>query len=113
MLTMTNKVGHALAIGFSYTLLDLIGFRAGGENSAEVLDHLRDVYVWPPIIISLAVAWIMMRYPIDEAQQKLNREILDGRLTQVAAEALADRTMESDVPPVSLSGGAQKSKPAE
>ncbi len=46
LLTSTSKVGAAFAIFIAYSLLDSIGFQAGGENSTAVLDSLRAVYVW-------------------------------------------------------------------
>jgi Na+/melibiose symporter-like transporter len=92
LLTSTSKVGAALAIFIAYTLLDSIGFQAGGENSQPVLDALRAVYVWPACIISAAVAGILWFYPIDEEQQVANRRIIEERGLQTAATALAMRT---------------------
>jgi len=79
LLTMTNKVGAALAIGFAYPVLDLIGFAPGAENTAAAEDGLRMLYVIPPAIISVAVAWVMWNFPIDEARQSENRRILTQR----------------------------------
>ncbi|MGB3810149.1 MAG: MFS transporter [Parvibaculum sp.] len=93
MLTSTNKVGAAVAIGLSYMMLDVVGFVPGGENSAAALDGLRAVYVWPATIISAAVALILWRFPLDEAQQKANREILDRRMLDAAAAAVETRTL--------------------
>lgn len=92
LLTSTSKVGAALAIFIAYTLLDSIGFQAGGENSQSVLDSLRAVYVWPACIISAAVAGILWFYPIDEETQVANRRIIEERGLQTAAAALAMRT---------------------
>lgn len=93
LLTSTNKIGAALAIGLSYTLLDVVGFVPGGENSAAALDGLRAVYVWPATIISALVAAILWRFPLDEAQQRANREILDRRILDAAAAAVETRTL--------------------
>lgn len=92
LLTSTSKVGAAFAIFIAYSLLDAIGFQAGGENTQAVLDSLRAVYVWPACIISAAVAGILWFYPIDERQQKANREILEARGLEAAAAAIAMRT---------------------
>lgn len=93
LLTSTNKIGAALAIGLSYTLLDVVGFVPGGENSAAALDGLRAVYVWPATIISALVAIVLWRFPLDEAQQRANREILDRRILDAAAAAVETRTL--------------------
>lgn len=92
LLTSTSKVGAAFAIFFAYSLLDSIGFQAGGENSPAVLDSLRAVYVWPACIISAAVAGILWFYPIDEDRQVENRRILEQRGLETAAAAIAMRT---------------------
>ncbi|MBO6679943.1 MFS transporter [Parvibaculum sp.] len=92
LLTSTSKVGAAFAIFIAYSLLDSIGFQAGGENSQAVLDSLRAVYVWPACIISAAVAGILWFYPIDEGRQVENRRILEQRGLETAAAAIAMRT---------------------
>ncbi|MEX0838077.1 MAG: MFS transporter [Parvibaculum sp.] len=92
MLTSTSKFGAAIAIFMAYTLLDSIGFKAGAENTPEVLDSLRAVYVWPATIISAAVAAILWFYPIDEKRQEANRAILEKRGLEAAATAIAART---------------------
>ena len=93
MLAMTNKIGHALAIGVAFWMLDLVGFVPGGENSAAALDGLRAVYVWPAVVISTAVAFALWRFPLDEAQQQANRDILDRRILDAAAVAVETRTL--------------------
>jgi Na+/melibiose symporter-like transporter len=93
LLTSTNKVGAAVAIGLSYTMLDVVGFVPGGENTAAALEGLRMVYVLPASIISVLVALILWRFPLDERQQQANREILDRRLLDAAAAAVETRTL--------------------
>lgn len=93
MLTSTNKIGAALAIGLSYLALDVIGFVPGGENSAAALDGLRAVYVWPATVISAFVALILWRFPLDEVQQRANRDVLDRRLLDAAAAAVEMRSL--------------------
>ena len=86
LLTMTSKLGSALAVFGGYWLLGQIGFEAGGENSQATLDWLRGLYVYPASVISFAVAAIMWFYPIDEKMQIENRRILEQRgLDAVAA----------------------------
>ncbi|MEP0070911.1 MFS transporter [Pyruvatibacter sp.] len=79
LLTMTNKIGAALAIGFTYPALELIGFVPGIENTASAELGLKLVYVLPPAAIGLLVAWVMWNFPIDEDQQSKNRRILQER----------------------------------
>ncbi|HEY4343877.1 MAG TPA: MFS transporter [Parvibaculum sp.] len=93
LLTSTNKIGAALAIGLSYMMLDVVGFVPGGENSVAALDGLRAVYVLPATIISAIVAVILWRFPLDEAQQQANRDILDRRILDAAAAAIETRTL--------------------
>ncbi|MBA4209862.1 MAG: MFS transporter [Parvibaculum sp.] len=92
LLTSTSKLGAAFAIFIAYSLLDSIGFQAGGENSQSVLDSLRAVYVWPACILSAGVAGILWFYPIDEAQQRENRRIIEERALHTAAAAIAMHT---------------------
>ncbi len=84
LLTLTNKVGSALAIGITYPALEIIGFVPGVENTSEAEWGLRLLYVLPPMAIGLVNAWIMWNFPIDEAKQLENRRILFER--QAAAE---------------------------
>lgn len=92
LLTSTSKVGAAFAIGLSYWMLDMIGFVPKGENTQAAIDGLRMVYVWPAVIISAVVAVILWYFPLDEAQQKANRDILDRRILDAAAAGIATRT---------------------
>ncbi|MDO8289049.1 MAG: MFS transporter [Parvibaculum sp.] len=92
LLTSTSKVGAAFAIGLSYWMLDVIGFVPKGENTQAAIDGLRMVYVWPAVIISAAVAVILWYFPLDEVQQKANRDILDRRVLDAAAAGIEIRT---------------------
>jgi Na+/melibiose symporter-like transporter len=79
LLTMTNKVGNAVAVGVAYAALDLIGFVPGGANTPAAIGGLKAVYVWPACALSVAVALIVWAFPLDEARQRHNRRILDER----------------------------------
>lgn len=94
LLTMTNKVGAAFAIFIGFALLDQIGFVAGGENSPEVLDLLRVIYVVPGVVLSGVVIVLIWRFPIDEETQVKNREVLERRALDIAAAAIIDLTGE-------------------
>ncbi|PKQ06412.1 MAG: MFS transporter [Alphaproteobacteria bacterium HGW-Alphaproteobacteria-12] len=76
LLSMTAKVGAALAVGITYPLLDLIKFAPGGENSPETLNLFMAMYVTLPAIVMLAAALVMWRFPLDrKAQLDLRRKI--------------------------------------
>ncbi len=79
LLTMTGKVGAALAIGITYPLLDWIGFDASGGNSQETLDQLLYIYVGFPALFMLAAAAVMWNFPLNRTEQKLLRERIAAR----------------------------------
>ena len=84
LLTMTNKLGYALAIGIVYPLLDWIGYVPGGVNSEAAIAGLASIYVWPPALCSLLVAVLMWNYPLDESRQQEMRRIIEEREAQSA-----------------------------
>lgn len=76
LLSMTAKVGAALAVGITYPLLDLIEFTPGAENTPETLNLFMAMYVTLPAIVMLAAAVVMWRFPLDrKAQLDLRRKI--------------------------------------
>ena len=80
LLTMTNKIGAALAVGITYPLLDVIGFvPRPGANSPETLNQLMAVYVTLPALFMLAAGAVMWKFPIDRAAQEEIRAKLAGR----------------------------------
>ncbi|MBM4243101.1 MAG: MFS transporter [Deltaproteobacteria bacterium] len=85
LLTMTNKIGSAVAVGIAYAALDVIGFVPGGENTTAAIAGLKAVYVWPACLLSIAVAAIVWAFPLDEARQRRNRQILDQRSAAAGA----------------------------
>lgn len=79
LLTMTNKVGAALAVGLTYPLLDVIGFvPQPGANSPETLGQLLALYVTLPALFMLAAGAVMWNFPIDKAAQEEIRAKLAG-----------------------------------
>lgn len=84
LLTMTNKLGYALAIGIVYPLLDWIGYVPGGANSEAAIAGLASLYVWPPALCSLLVAVLMWNYPLDETRQQEMQRIIEAREAQSA-----------------------------
>lgn len=79
LLTMTNKLGNALAIGSIYVLLAWIGYVPGLENTEAAVRGLMYAYVIPPVIISFLVAAIMWNFPLDQRRQSELRAILAQR----------------------------------
>jgi len=73
LLTMTGKVGAALAVGVTYALIDQLGFVPRGDNTQAALDGVRATFVWLPTVMYFAVGAIMWSFPLDEAQQSENR----------------------------------------
>lgn len=80
MLTLTSKVGSALAVGIIYPVLDWVGFDPIGQNPQATLDAVRIVVATSPTLVSLAVAVVMWRFPIGRAEQRaLRARIEDER----------------------------------
>jgi Na+/melibiose symporter-like transporter len=87
LLALTNKLGYSCAIFFSYAVLAWIGFDGKGNNSAETISSMMLLYVVPPTLISLGIALVMWRFPLDETKQRELRRIIEER---AAAQAEAD-----------------------
>lgn len=66
LLTLTEKVGTALAVGLALFLIGLIGFdpAPGAENSPEVIFRLALVYVGPSSLLYIGAAVLMLGFPI-------------------------------------------------
>ena len=58
---MATKLALALAVGIAFPLLDLVGFVANGENSAEALLALALLYGGLPVLLKLAVVPLLRR----------------------------------------------------
>lgn len=85
LLTMTNKIGFALAVGVTYPLLDLFGFSpsAVADLPPDVpipgLAALITLYVFLPMAMNIAGALVMRRYPLDAAALSRIHHELDAR----------------------------------
>lgn len=77
--TLTDKVGMALAVGIVYPALDVIGFTVGGANDQATLDGVRLLVAGSPTLITLCVAWIMWRFPLGREEQRALRAELARR----------------------------------
>lgn len=78
MLTLTNKVGSALAVGIIYPILDWVGFDPKLANPQDILDAVRVVVAASPTLVSLAVAMIMWRFPLGREEQAALRAQIEG-----------------------------------
>lgn len=79
MLTLTAKLGAALAIGTILPVLDWVGFDPRGENTQATVDGVRFVVAATPTLVLLAVAAIMWNFPLDKSLQSSYRVELDRR----------------------------------
>lgn len=76
--SMAQKGGNALAVGLGLPLLEALGFRVT-EAGAEGLGALVLLYATTPILLKVAVASLMWRFPIDRAEQGAIRARLASR----------------------------------
>ncbi|PWR25676.1 MFS transporter [Zavarzinia aquatilis] len=85
VLTMTNKVGFALAVGVTYPLLALFGFSPEAAASTPAgqpiagTGALMAVFVFLPFAMNLAAAAIMARFPLDAARLAEVHRVLSAR----------------------------------
>lgn len=77
ILTLTPKLGSALAVGLVYPLLQWVGFDPTGVNSPETLAGVRFVVALAPTLVTASVVLIMWNYPLDRATQQSIRTKLD------------------------------------
>jgi Na+/melibiose symporter-like transporter len=78
LLTLTAKLGYALAIGILYSVLAYLGYKRGGANSDEVLLQVRQLYVFVPMLMNALVMIFMYFYPLDRAAQEKTRNIIES-----------------------------------
>ena len=74
--SMVSKLSLALAVGIAFPALDLIGFEAGGRNSALALFCLAALYGLLPVVIKLAATALVWNFPIGaDAHDDLRRRL--------------------------------------
>jgi Na+/melibiose symporter-like transporter len=80
-LVVAQKLGYAIPVGVSFTVLKLIGFDAalGAANSPGSITSLSLLFVIPPVIFSLLAASLLRGWPIDAAAQAHNAAALAAR----------------------------------
>lgn len=80
LLLTTSKVGVALG-PLTYAILDMFGFDAklGADNPPAAMTALVVLYAGVPLVLNLAAAASMARYPLDEARQAALRAAIVAR----------------------------------
>ncbi len=83
LLTLTQKLGGAVAVGVVFWTLALIGFvPEQGANTPSTLTGLSLVFVATPMICNAIVATIMWKFPIGLEEQEDLRRKLDERFVE-------------------------------
>ncbi|MBA4209864.1 MAG: MFS transporter [Parvibaculum sp.] len=83
LLTLTQKLGGAFAVGVVFWTLALIGFvPEEGQNTPATLTGLSIVFVATPVICNGLVALIMWKFPIGLKEQEELRRKLDERFVE-------------------------------
>lgn len=110
LLALTNKLGYSCAIIASLWTLAAIGFDGKGNNTPDVVSSMMVMYIVPPTIISLIIAAVMWRFPLDESKHRELRRIIEERTaagTVIGARLGHTLETEQDLP------AAAVVKPAE
>jgi len=78
-MTTATKIGLAVAIGLSLILSDLFGFDPQAETvSDSAALGIRILIVAIPICVNLSIAWLLWRFPLDQAKQVMLRNQLEA-----------------------------------
>lgn len=72
-LTLTPKLGAALAVGLVYPTLDWVGFDPKVVNPESVLQSVRYVAALTPAIASMIIVAVLWNYPLSRDTQSANR----------------------------------------
>ena len=91
---MIGKMGNALTVGLSFTLLAWVGFDPDPSvtNSEAALSGLRLVYVLPPVALEIGVFLLLYTFPLDRAkQEELRRQIEERDATGGAPLTLSTK----------------------
>ena len=81
VLAAVQKLGYAIPVGLSYVILQSIGFvpKLGGGNTPDAISGLTLMFIVPPMLLALAAAAIVWRWPIDADTQARNAQALTVR----------------------------------
>ena len=92
LLTLTQKLGAAFAVGVIFWTLALVGFDPQGENTPGAIQGLSIVFVATPVICNVLVALIIWFYPIGlKEQEELRRQL---------AERFVEEVEQTERPPI-------------
>jgi glycoside/pentoside/hexuronide:cation symporter, GPH family len=89
MLSLTAKLGLALAVGIMYPILAWVGFNPAVAADDATITGVRLVVATAPTLVTICVAIIMWRFPIDRASQQALRVELESRMIEPATAASA------------------------
>lgn len=79
LLSITAKIGGALAIGVTYPLLELVGFDAQGGNSDDTRLAFRMIYLTVPVL-AMVLAYVSIRgFRLDQHEQAALRAKIAAR----------------------------------
>lgn len=100
LLTMTGKMGHAVAVGLSYLLLGLVGFstQGGTLNTWDAVNGLAAIFVCLPALSFAAAGVLCWNFPLDQRAQEKLRERLSTRRAAAGSEAAAAVEAPGDMP---------------
>ncbi len=76
---MTGKLALAVAVGVAFPVLELLGMREGEPLGTAAAVGLLTLYCIVPVVLKLAAAALVWRFPIDEAHQERLRAAIRRR----------------------------------
>nr|WP_310524266.1 MFS transporter [Polymorphobacter sp.] len=79
-LVAVQKLGYAIPVGLSYSILGVIGFvpALAERNSPEAISGLQLLFVVPPVVLALLAVLVVRGWPIDAEAQARNATALAG-----------------------------------
>ena len=89
-------------------MLGYIGFDGKGNNLPDTIMAMMLLYVLPPTLISVLIAAVMWRFPLDETKQRELRRIIEERAAGAAIGMGTGHSLEDSAPGVNMTA-----KPAE
>lgn len=92
LVTTTQKIGSAITVGISFTVLDLVGYDAaeGAVNTPEAIRGLELCYVFAPIILVFFGGAAFIGWKLDAKRHAEVRRQLDERDALAAEAGLLD-----------------------
>ena len=80
LLNTIDKLGSAIAVGLIFFILEqLVGFQAGEDNAAEVMQGVLALYCAAPIVAYLLTFLPLIGYPLNKQAHETVRDQLDAR----------------------------------